>query len=60
MKKSALALGAAALAAMIAAPVAAAERYSAPVEGESEMAAGGSGLIASAGAESARERGAGT
>ncbi len=37
MKKSATILGAAAVAAMIAAPVAAAERYSAPVTGESEL-----------------------
>ncbi len=37
MKKTATVLGAAAAAAMIAAPVAAAERYSAPVDGESEI-----------------------
>lgn len=45
MKKSATFLGAAAVAAMIAAPVAAAERYSAPVDSESEMGLEGSGLI---------------
>ena len=45
MKKSATFLGAAAAAAMIAAPVAAAERYSAPVDGESEIGLEGSGLI---------------
>ena len=44
MKKSATILGAAAVAAMIAAPVAAAERYSAPIEGESEVKAE-SGLL---------------
>lgn len=45
MKKSALALGAAALAAMIAAPVAAAERFSAPIAEESELGADNGGLI---------------
>ena len=45
MKKTATVLGAAAAAAMIAAPVAAAERYSAPVDGESEIGLGGSGAI---------------
>jgi len=49
MKKSALALGAAAVAAMIAAPVAAAERYSAPFAGESELGGGdNSGIIVAA------------
>ena len=45
MKKTATVLGAAAAAAMIAAPVAAAERYSAPVAGENEIGLEGSGLI---------------
>ena len=48
MKKSALALGAAAVAAMIAAPVAATERFSAPLADESELGGDNGGLIVGA------------
>ncbi|MBU1756560.1 MAG: hypothetical protein KJ703_06185 [Alphaproteobacteria bacterium] len=45
MKKSALTLGAAAVAAMIAAPVAASDRLSAPIAGGSEMGNGESPIV---------------
>ncbi len=46
MKKSATFFGVAAVAAMIAAPVAAADRFSAPVANESEMGGGSTLLFA--------------
>lgn len=48
MKKSVLALSATAVAAMIAAPVAAAERFSAPIAEESELGGDNGGLIVGA------------
>jgi|GEM_PF-1619180 len=48
MKKSVLALSATAVAAMIAAPVAAAERFSAPIAEENELGGDNGGLIVGA------------